>query len=134
MVCVLRDNRVTHYGRPITEPRRGERLSEPSRRRNAARQYLRSRYFIKGPIPLKWLEKAAGCGGKAAVVAYLLWFKWGMEGPKPFTVSGELLSRFGVGWKAAYRAYVMLEKAGLLEVDRGNGRLPRLKVLNAPTT
>jgi hypothetical protein len=110
-----------------------ERLSEASVRRRNERTAKRKRQFVKGPIPLRWLERAASLPGKAFTVGIVLWFKSGIEGGGPFTVSNNLFSRFGIGRKAAARAYSALADQGLIHIDRGPGRLPRVGILDLPT-
>jgi hypothetical protein len=104
-------------------------LSEPSWQRKAAKEFCRSRHFIKGPIPLSWFECAARLPGKAAMVGLLLWFMKGMIGDKPIIVSTSLIKRFGIGRKAAGRALMALEQAGLITADRRSGRLARVQIL-----
>lgn len=130
----LLERNMGRVGEPDHDSPRGGRLSESSRNRVAAQWERRTRQFVKGPIPLTWLERAAKCPGKAVIIGCLLWYKWGMEAPGPVTVSHHLLSRFGVGRKAAYRAYEELEQAGLIGVERGSGRLPRLTIVGVSTT
>jgi len=105
-----------------------EVLSEPSRKRREAQAARRLRHYIRGPLPMPWLERAARLPGKALAVALLLWFRVGLVGDARVTLTSELLDRFGVGRKAAYAALAALEKAGLIEADRGPGRLPRITI------
>ena len=75
-------------------------LSEPSRRRKAAQVVRKAGHFIKGPIPMIWIEQAARLPGKAFAVGMMLWFLRGMAGDKPVKISASLRQRFGVGRKA----------------------------------
>jgi hypothetical protein len=106
-----------------------ERLSAASRRRKDDQSAGQARQFVKGPIPMPWLERAAALPGKAFTVGIVLWFQAGLEGGGRFTVSNRTLSRFKIGRKAAARAYALLSAAGLIDCERGAGRLSRVKLL-----
>jgi hypothetical protein len=82
---------------------------------------------------MPWLEQAARLPGKALTVGLLLWFMRGIKGDEPVKLSKALLSRFGVGRKAASRALVGLEQMDLIQAERGRGRLPRVRVLHLKT-
>jgi len=77
--------------------------------------------FIKGPIPLAWMQKA--CRAKAVSLAIYLWYKWGILGrTKKIQLRPKELKQFGVGEKSRQREPERLEKAGLVKVDRKVGR------------
>lgn len=103
-------------------------LSEESRKRQETKARRRAHQFIKGPLPMPWLERAARLPGKALTVALLLWFMAGIVGNTPVKLSMGLLARFGVGRKAAYAALTALQNEGLIEADRGSGRLPLITI------
>ena len=116
---------MNHPGERVPEV-----LSEPSRRRKAAKHLRRGRQFIKGPVPMPWVERAARLPGKALAVGLLLWFRHGMGGGALITVSRPLMERFGVSRKAAGRALTALEQAGLIRADRAAGRLARTRIVH----
>lgn len=101
------------YSTPPTQRKRNKRRGE----------------FIKGPIPIAWIELACMQGGKAAGLAWLLHFKAGMTKGKPVKVTRELLKRFNVSTSAAYRALDAMESAGLISVQRRRGASPIVAVL-----
>lgn len=105
-----------------------EVLSEASRRRTEAKIRGRARQFIKGPLPMPWMERAARLPGKAMLVGLALWFMRGIVGNQPIKLSMDLLARFNVGRKAAYRALSALEREGLIQAERRPGRLPRVRI------
>lgn len=107
-----------------------EVMGEASRRRREAKSCRQARHFIKGPLPMPWLEQAARLPGKALAVGLLLWFMKGMKGEGRIKLSLGLLSRFSVGRKAAGRALTGLEQTGLIRAERGPGRLPRVQIIN----
>jgi hypothetical protein len=119
---------------PRTDEYQAEVLSEPSRHRKAAKLLRGGCQFIKGPLPMPWLEQAARLPGKALAVGLLLWFLKGMLGDEPITVSTSLIERFAVGRKAAGRALTALEGAGLIRADRTAGRLARVRIICTPAS
>lgn len=102
--------------------------SEYTRRMWREKEDSRRDQFIRGPLPMTWLERAALQPGKALAVAMLLWFMKGMIGDEPIAVSAKLLNRFKIGRKAGARALEALKKSGLIEVDRGKGRQSRVRI------
>lgn len=106
-----------------------EVLSDSSRSRRDAARAARARQFIRGPLPMAWMEKAANLPGKAMSVGLLLWFKHGMSGDKPLKLTPTLLKRFGIGRKAGYRAISALEAAGLVHTERHPGRCAEVTLI-----
>jgi hypothetical protein len=89
--------------------------------------------FVRGPVPLDWLEAAAGCGGKAVAVAVLLWYRRGVTRSPEVIVGRTLRDRFAVSQQSFRRALASLECAGLVMVERSVGRSPRITLLDLPT-
>jgi hypothetical protein len=85
--------------------------------------------FIKGPIPLAWVQAAAMLPGKALAVGMHVWYVAGRR--KAATVPLNL-SRLGMTQPTASRALRALESSGLLSVDRRSGRPPLVTILPAP--
>jgi hypothetical protein len=81
-------------------------------------------YFLKGPIPLAWLSRAAIQPGRALHVGVLLWFLAGLMRSREVPLLPSWLHRFGLNRFAAYRGLTALEKAGLVTVKRQRGRAP----------
>lgn len=88
--------------------------------------------FIKGPLPLRWIGRAAVLPGKACQVALALWFRRGMEGPNSIALSRATLDLFGVDRHAGYRALRVLEQAGLVSITRRCGKTARVTLLDVP--
>jgi hypothetical protein len=84
--------------------------------------------FLKGPIPLGWLEAAGRLSGKALHVGTFLWYKAGLTKSMTVKPSYEELRRFGVLPDAFQRALVKLEAAGLVTADKHPGRKPRVTI------
>ena len=88
--------------------------------------------FLKGPIPLDWLQRAARLSGKALHVGNALWFRSGIERSRTVKLTNVLLQQFGVDRHAKARALRQLEAAGLVAVSRKPGRSPMVTILEAP--
>ncbi len=80
--------------------------------------------FIAGPIPLPWITAAAALPGKAMQTAMAIWFLAGVRRSSCVTLTTCLVKKFSVLPDAKRRALKALEKAGLIQVDRGRGRNP----------
>ena len=92
--------------------------------------HQRGREFVRGPIPLVWLHKAASLRGKALAVGIALWFKVGITKQREIKASNALWRKLGIHRKSAYRALAALERAGLVAVDRHAGRAPIVVILD----
>lgn len=93
----------------------------------------RGELYLGGPIPWAWIRLAAGLPGQALAVGLALWLKARLA--KSAEV-GFSLSRseelVGVKRDAASRGLDALERAGLISVVRGPGRMPRVTILPPP--
>ena len=90
--------------------------------------------FLRGPVPLAWLEAAGHLPGKALHIGIDLWFYAGLRhgaAEFPYSVSGAA-RRFGMGQANASRALAALEQAGLVGVQRAPGRRARVCILAVP--
>jgi hypothetical protein len=105
-----------------TEERIVQRLSDDSKARRTRAAYVRAGQFLRGPVPMWWLNKASSLPGKALAVGVLLWFKAGLGGRDEVTLTRALLERAGVGRKALYSALISLSAARLITVNRRRGR------------
>jgi len=82
--------------------------------------------FLKGPVPLVSLAVAACLPGKALAVYLVTRHRCDLEGRSTVTLPATLLQHFGVGRDAKARALWALEDAGLVRVERTNGRAARI--------
>ncbi len=89
-------------------------------------------HFLKGPIPWNWLQKASMLPGKSLHVGIGLWKRSGMQKSRTVKLSNVAMEDIGVDRFAKRRALEALEKAGLISVQRGQGRSPIVTLLNAP--
>ena len=105
-------------------------LSEETKRRLLAKAKREHRLYLKGPIPIPWLCKAAGLSGKAVSVGLYLWWQAGMrKAHRNIKLNCSDLTRFGVGRNACCRCLSALERAGLVEVKRSQGKCPRVTIV-----
>jgi hypothetical protein len=109
-----------------------EELSPESASRLAERRQARGRQFLRGPVPMAWLESAARLPGKALAVAVLIRFRDGFAPGQPVRLSRLLLERFAINRKAVYRALGGLESLGLIRLTRDRGKSPLIEVVHGP--
>ena len=87
-------------------------------------------HYLRGPIPLAWLEAAARLPGQALAVGVALWHLAGLRRTQQhLSLSTERLASFGVSRYAKDRALRHLTGAGLVTVDRKRGRSPRVTIV-----
>lgn len=89
---------------------------------DALKSEREARLFLRGPIPLPWLQKAARLPGKSLHVAMLIWFRVGCERSNEVALCPAHRRRFGLQRHAVQRALRALERAELVYVARKNGR------------
>jgi hypothetical protein len=106
---------------------RGYRANPPSQK---PPRHKAGEYFLRGPIPWKWLAQAARLPGKALHVANVVWFLAGIKSGRTVALSGSVLGDLGVDRYAKYRGLEALEKAGLVSVSRHVGRNPVVTILD----
>ena len=85
--------------------------------------------FLRGPIPLEWLGKAAALPGKTLNVALALWWRHGMAKSKPFKLTQQALKHMNVERDAASAGLIRLERAGLIRVTRSPGQRPIISMV-----
>ena len=86
------------------------------------RQSKVTEYFLKGPIPISWLQAAAKLPGKAYVVGTVLWWHHGMNQGSSVRVTRRSLERFSISEDAYRDGLHRLERAGLVSVMRRPGQ------------
>jgi hypothetical protein len=117
----------------LSNERIPEKLTEASLQRRLSQKRSKSKRFLRGPIPLPWLQSAAKLPGKALVVALAIWYIDGF-GQDDRSLCPSLLAQFGVERRAGYRGLKALERAGLVTVDRAVGRCPRVTIVRKVST
>ena len=79
--------------------------------------------FLKGPIPLTWLQRAAALGSPALRVALGLWFQAGLKRSRELRASNRKLGVLGLSDRRVQRGLALLEAGGLIvrRFDQGDG-------------
>jgi hypothetical protein len=85
---------------------------------------------LAGPIPLRWLERAASLPGKSLHTGIALWFAAGEANSAMVPLSNISGCRFGLERNSKYRALDWLESAGLISVERRLGKTPIVTILH----
>lgn len=88
--------------------------------------------FVKGPIPLKWVEQACMVGGQEARLAWVIWYRYGLNKGQDFPLSNTIVKSIGLTRHAKGKALKNLEAAGLIVVTCKRGKAPVIKVKNNP--
>jgi len=87
--------------------------------------------FIKGPLPLDWVLRAANLPGSYPMkVAISLWYQAGLHRTNTVKVASRATDDWGVNCKARYRALGALEEVGLISVQREKGKSPVVTILD----
>jgi len=86
--------------------------------------------FLRGPIPLRWIEVASALPGMALALGLRAWYISGCKKSRtvPLNLSGQCMDR-----STAYRALLELRDAGLVSVQSRKGRPPLVTLLDAPS-
>lgn len=86
--------------------------------------------FLRGPVPLDWLETASALPGKTLAVGVHLWF---LAGIRRSGVVAFNITRFArllhVSRDTISRGLGQLKAAKLVCVDHGPGRNPRVQII-----
>jgi len=85
--------------------------------------------FIKGPIPLDWIGRAACLPGKTLHVALALQYLAGLQKTNTVKLGAKALAVLGVARDAKYDALDRLQQAGLIAVEQVPGRAPVVTLL-----
>ena len=87
-------------------------------------------HFVKGPIPLTWISKAAHLPGKSMNAAVACWYLKGLKKSHTFKLSNIVASRFGLNKDSKARALKHLEQASLIRCTYAKGRSVVVEMLN----
>lgn len=88
--------------------------------------------FLKGPIPLDWVNQACQSQGRAIDVGLAIWFLTYMKRKQPITLTQRTLDHFALNRHAGYRGLKGLEANGLVEVLRAPGKAARVCLRKIP--
>ena len=87
-------------------------------------------HFVKGPIPLTWISKAAQLPGKSINTGLACWYLMGLKKSHRFKLSNMVASEFGLNKDSKARSLKHLEQAGLIRCTRDVGRSVVVEMLN----
>jgi hypothetical protein len=92
--------------------------------------------FLKGPVPMWWLELARKQGGPALWLGTCLWLLRGLRKSDTFVLSNVFLDEHGMQPDAKWRALRKLERVGLVRVERRGRKNPTVTIIDgkAPTS
>lgn len=103
-------------------------------KREKAPHHKTGEHFLRGPIPMDWLYAASKASGRGRgfQVAIVLWYLSGLNHQtRTVKLSGSVLTKMGIKRHAGYRGLAALEKAGLVHVEKHDGRAPLVTLLGA---
>ena len=86
--------------------------------------------FIKGPIPLAWLDPVLLKGGRVLNVALAIWYQVGMRKKRTITLPRTTTRLFRVTRNNVWRALRYMEEVRLIFVLRRKGKLSHITVLD----
>jgi len=102
-----------------------------------SRQY---KQFIRGPLPLKWFQKASNISRTAGVVGLIIWRiayqskLWGYDSQRRTSghikVTNQTCKKWGVCGNSKNTALRLMEKAGLIRLDLKRGRSPLVQIVD----
>jgi len=102
---------------------------QPTRGQFAPLDQPKADAFIKGPLPLSWMTKAAQLPGKTLQVALALWYLSGLQKTQTVRLASKTLEKFGVSRDAKYQALERLALLGLIQVRKSQGKAPMVTLL-----
>ena len=86
--------------------------------------------FLKGPIPWRWIVKAANLPGGAIKVGLAVWFQGGMKRSRKVKLSNQMVKELGISRQGKYSAIENLERAGLVTSKKKRGRATEVTILD----
>lgn len=88
--------------------------------------------FIRGPIPLNWLDGVLSLPGRVPlVVALALVYQSGLEGSATVRFTRKLRNRFGLAARSVSRTLEKMESMGLVRIHRPPGRCREVEILSS---
>ncbi len=105
-------------------------LSKPE---SKAPRIKRGRHFLRGPIPMDWINAAATASGRGSgfQVAMALWYLSGLNRQaRTIKLRGSVLRKMGVDRHAGYRGLKALEDAKLVRIQRHPGQCPLVTLID----
>lgn len=92
-------------------------------------EWTKSEAFLKGPIPMSWINKVASLPGKVLNVALAIRWLSDMNANQPIKLTRNAMERFNFSSDAAAAALKLMENNGLIKIQRRPGQKPLIEVL-----
>ena len=106
-------------------------------RTTRSRQY---KEYIRGPLPLKWFQKASTISATAGVIGIIIWREayqkklWGYDSHRRTSghikVTNQTCKKWGVCGNSKNTALRLMEKTGLIRLDTKRGRSPIVQIID----
>ena len=106
-------------------------------RTTKSRQY---KAYVRGPLPLKWFQKASTISRTAGVVGMIIWRiayqkkLWGYDSQRRTSghikVTTQTCMKWGVCGNSKNTALRLMEKAELIRLDTKRGRSPIVQIID----
>jgi len=93
-------------------------------------EHFQSEPFLKGPIPISWLNQVSSLPGKTLHVALAIRWLSDMNNGKPIKLTRKALQLFSVSTDAALDAIKRMENAGLIKVQRLPGQRAIIEIVS----
>lgn len=107
------------------------RKSRAVSRRTAPPKHKAGERFLRGPIPWPWITRAMQLGRAPLALSLVIWRLVGVQRSRTVHLTASEWECVGER-KAVYRALDVLERAGLITVERHRGRGPMVEVCETP--
>ena len=101
----------------------------------------RYKEYIRGPLPLNWLQRASTISRTACVVGLIIWRiaylkkLWGHSNQRQISGAIKLTTqtcmKWGVCGNSKNTALRLMEKAGLIRLELKRGRSPVVQIIDA---
>ena len=107
------------------------------KRTSKSRQY---KEYVRGPLPLKWFQRASTISRTAGVVGLIIWRDayqkklWGYDSQRRTSghikVTTQTCMKWGVCGNSKNTALRLMEEAGLIRLDLKRGRSPIVQIID----
>ena len=107
------------------------------KRTSKSRQYNQ---YIRGPLPMKWFQRASSISRSAAVVGLIIWGiayqrkLWGHDSQRrtsgSMKVTNQTCMKWGICGNSKNTALRLMEEAGLIRLDLKRGRSPVVQIID----
>ena len=106
-------------------------------RTSKSRQY---KEYVRGPLPLKWFQRASTISRTAGVVGLIIWRDayqnklWGYDSQRrtsgAMKVTNQTCMKWGVCGNSKNTALRLMEEAGLIRLYTKRGRSPIVQIID----